>query len=39
MTAETQKPAIIILGLGPGGRDDLTIQARAVLALAAQEES
>lgn len=39
MTAETNTsmPAITILGLGPGGWDDLTIQGRATLARAAQE--
>ena len=37
MTINTTRPAITILGLGPGSWDDLTIQARAVLARAAQE--
>jgi tetrapyrrole methylase family protein / MazG family protein len=38
MTANTILPAITILGLGPGSWDDLTVQARAVLAQAAQEK-
>src|SRR5258708_3915842 len=38
MTTETTTAAITILGLGPGSWDDLTIQARAVLARAAQEQ-
>ena len=39
MTADTSTtlPAITILGLGPGSWDDLTLQARATLARAAQE--
>lgn len=39
MTTEIATPAITILGLGPGSWDDLTIQARAVLARAAQEKA
>lgn len=39
MTVDTTIPAITILGLGPGSWDDLTIQARAVLARAAQEKT
>jgi tetrapyrrole methylase family protein/MazG family protein len=38
MAIDTTTPAITILGLGPGSWDDLTIQARAVLASAAQEK-
>lgn len=39
MTVETTTPAITILGLGPGSWDDVTIQARAVLARAAREKT
>jgi tetrapyrrole methylase family protein / MazG family protein len=39
MAIDTNIPAITILGLGPGAWDDLTIQARAVLAQAAQERT
>lgn len=38
MTTETTTAAITILGLGPGSWDDLTIQARAVLARAEREQ-
>src|SRR5579883_3369780 len=38
MVIDTTTPAITILGLGPGNWDDLTIQARAVLASAAREK-
>jgi tetrapyrrole methylase family protein/MazG family protein len=38
MAIDTTTPAITILGLGPGNWDDLTIQARAVLASAAREK-
>ncbi len=37
MTTETTLPAITILGLGPGSWDDLTLQARSVLARASGE--
>lgn len=39
MTTEPNRPAITILGLGPGSWGDLTIQARALLAQAAQEHT
>lgn len=39
MTLETNKPAITILGLGPGSWGDLTMQARTLLAQAAQEQT
>lgn len=37
MTVDTNTPSITLLGLGPGSWDDLTLQARKVLAQAAQE--
>ena len=39
MTTHTTRPAITILGLGPGDWDDLTMAARTVLAQAAQEQT
>ncbi|MGH2508257.1 MAG: MazG family protein, partial [Ktedonobacteraceae bacterium] len=39
MTLETNRPAITILGLGPGSWGDVTIQARSLLAQAAQEQT
>lgn len=39
MNTAIQRPAITILGLGPGSWGDVTIQARTVLAQAAQEQT
>ena len=39
MTIETTTATITILGLGPGSWNDLTIQARATLAQAAQDST
>ncbi|MGH2480112.1 MAG: hypothetical protein ACRDHW_10695, partial [Ktedonobacteraceae bacterium] len=39
MSIETPRPAITILGLGPGSWGDLTIQAHALLAQAAHEHT